>query len=65
MNDKEVLVVTNKVDYSKAPNTEYWNCGTFLLQVPAPRYYFSKVPSIGTRVLLRNTVPTTAHMMSA
>ena len=65
MNDREVLVITTKLDYSKAQSTEYRYCGTFLLQVPAPRYYFSKVPNIGTRVLLRNTVPTTAHMMSA
>ena len=65
MNDREVLVITIKLDYSKAPSTEYRYCGTILLQVTAPRYYFSKVPSISTRVLLRNTVSTTAHMMSA
>ena len=29
MNDREVLVITIKLDYSKAQSTEYWYCGNF------------------------------------
>ena len=41
-----VLVLTINSYYSKVPI------------VPVPRYYFSKVTSTGTAVLLRSTVPT-------
>ena len=56
MYDREVLVITAyKIGLLKT--TEYRYRSTFLLPVPVPRYYFSKVPSTGTAVLLRSTVP--------
>ena len=59
MYDRGVLTITIKLDYSKVLSTEYWHRGIFLL--PVPWYYFSKVLSTGTAVLLRSIVPTIEH----
>ena len=56
MYDREVLVITIKLDYSKVLSTKYWYYGTFLLLVL--QYYFSKVQGTSTTILL-STVPTT------
>ena len=35
-----------------------WIIQKYRVRVPVPRYYFSKLPSTGTAVLLKITVPT-------
>ena len=46
-----ILAITIDSYYSKVPKY-------FFSTVPVPRYNFSKVPSTGTAVLLRSTLPT-------
>ena len=53
-----VLVITINSYYSKVLSIR---TAVFFGTVPVPRYYFSKVPSTGTAVLLRSAVPTTVE----
>ena len=56
MYDKGVLVITINWIIKNYRVLVPWY---FLIPLPVLRYYFSKVPSTGTAVLLRTTVPTT------